>query len=131
MFFSRKHFIEFGYQVMGLDFGSNNTYNHYVKYFHEHNSMVVCSTLHNNRVVVYRLTKEQYESFKKGEFALSHDGRGYGTTPTGYPIKNYGMTVIYEGGELSRRKFLKEILDVAEDVAQGKDVKYEFTIKRK
>lgn len=131
MFFTRKHFIEFGYRVMGLDFGSNNTYNNYVKYFPEHNSMVVCSTIFNNRVMVYRLTKEQYDSFQDGKFALSHDGKGYGKTATGYPIKNHGLTVIYEGGELSRRKFLKEILDVAEEVAQGKDVKYEFTIKRK
>ncbi len=131
MFFNRKHFIDFGYQVMGLDFGSNNTYNIYVKYFPEHNSMAVCSTLHNNKVMVYRLTQEQYDSFQKGEFALSHDGEGYGTTPTGHPIKNYGLTVVYGGGELSRKKFLKDILDVAEDIAQGKETNYEFIIRKK
>lgn len=130
MFFSRKHFIEFGYQVMGLDFGSNNTYNHYVKYFPKYDSMVVCSTIHNNKVMVYRLTKEQYYSFQKGDFALSHDGKGCGTTPIGHSIKNYDLTVIFEGGNLTRKKRLKDILDVAEDIAQGKDVKYEFKIKR-
>jgi hypothetical protein len=131
MFFSRKHLLEYGYKVMGLDFGSNNTYNNYVKYFPEHNSMVVFSSVHNNKVLVYQLTKEQYADFQDGKFALSHDGKGWGTTPSGYPIKNYGLTTIFAGGEISRRKYLKEMLDVAEEVAQGNKVEFEFIIKRK
>lgn len=131
MFFRRKHLIDFGYQVLGLDFGRNDTYNHYVKYFPEHNSMVVFSSLFNNSVLVYRLTKQQYEDFQKGKFALSHDGKGWGTTPSGYPVKNYGLTVIFAGGEISRRKNLKEMLDIAEEVAQGNKVDFEFVIKRK
>lgn len=131
MFFRRKHLIEFGYKVMGLDFGSNQTLNHYVKYFPEHNSMVVFSTIYDNSVIVYELTKEQYDDFQDGKYALSHDGKGRGTTPSGYPVKNYGVKIIYAGGELSRIKYLKDILDVAEKIAQGEKIKYEFTIKRK
>ena len=41
MFFRRKHLLELGFQVMGLDFGRNDTCNHYVKYYPEYNSMVV------------------------------------------------------------------------------------------
>jgi hypothetical protein len=131
MFFRRKHLVEFGYKVMGLDFGSNDTYNHYVKYFPEHNSMVVFSSIHNNRVLVYRLTKQQYDDFQEGKFALSHDGKGWGSTPSGYPIKNHGITTIFAGGDITRRKYLKEMLDVAEEMAQGKEIEFEFVIKRK
>lgn len=131
MFFRRKHLVEYGYKVMGLDFCRNDTYNNYVKYFPEHNSMVVFSSIHDNRVLVYQLTKEQYEDFQEGKFALSHDGRGRGNTPAGYPIENYGLRIIFAGGEISRRKYLKEMLDVAEEIAQGKKVDFEFVIKRK
>jgi hypothetical protein len=62
---------------------------------------------------------------------LSHDGRGWGSTPTGHPIKNHGITTIFAGGEISRRKYLKEMLDVAEEIAQGKEIEFEFVIKRK
>lgn len=130
MFFRRKHFLEFGYKVMGLDFGRNDTYNNYVKYFDDLHSMVVCSTIFNNSVMVYKLTPEQYKDFHAGKFALSHNGKGYGTTPSGYPVKNYGLRIIFAGGELTRKKYLKDILDIAEDVAQGKDVKYEFVLKK-
>lgn len=130
MFFRRKHLLELGYKVMGLDFGRNDTYNHYVKYYPEHNSMVVFSTLHNNSLLLYRLTKEQYADFQKGNFALSHDNRGWGTTPAGYPIKNYGLTILFQGGEISRVKYLKNMLDIAEDLAQGKDVKFELIVKK-
>lgn len=121
MFFNRKHLLEFGYKVMGLDFHSNQTYNHYVKYFPENNSMVVFSTLHNNRVMIYKLTKEQYDAFQEGKYALSENGNGHGKTPTGYPIKNYGLTVVFAGGELKNRKALKTILDSAEKLAQEKN----------
>ena len=43
----------------------------------------------------------------------------------------FALKTIFSGGELSRRKYLKEILDVAEEIAQGKDVKFEFILKRK
>lgn len=119
MFISRKHLIKLGYEVLGLDFGRNDTFNHYVKYFPEFNSMVVFSSLHNNRVLVYRLTKQQYQDFQEGKFALSHNGNEGGTTPTGYPIKNYGLTVVFHGGGISRIKYLKEMLDVAEEIAQS------------
>lgn len=119
MFFSRKHFIEFGYKVMGLDFGSNHSCNNYVKYFPKFNSMVVCSTIFNNSVMVYRLTKEQYNKFQKGDFALSHDGNGRGTTPTGHKVENYGYINVYSGGELKNRKELKKYLDSAEEIAQS------------
>ena len=131
MFFTRKHLLEYGYKVMGLDFGRNDTYNNYVKYFPEHNSMVVFSTVFNNSVLVYRLTKQQYDDFQEGKFALSHDGKGWGNTPDGYPIKNYGLTIVFAGGSISRRKYLKEMLDVAEEMAQGKEVEFEFIVKRK
>lgn len=118
MFFRRKHFIDFGYKVMGLDFGRNDTYNIYVKYFKELNSLVVCSTIHNNAVMVYRLTKEQYDDFILGKFALSHNGNGFGKTPSGHPIKNYGYINIFSGGELKNRKTLKKYLDQGEIIAQ-------------
>jgi len=131
MFFTRKHLLEYGYKVMGFDFGRNDTCNNYVKYFPEHNSMVVFSTVFNNSVLVYRLTKQQYDDFQEGKFALSHDGKGWGNTASGYPIKNYGLTIVFAGGEISRRKYLKEMLDVAEEMAQGKEIEFEFVIKRK
>lgn len=131
MFFRRKHFIEFGYKVMGLDFGNNDTYNNYVKYFDEHNSMVVCSTIYDNKVMVYRLTPEQYKDFHAGKYALSHDGKGYGKTPTGHDVMNYGHTNVFKGGELSNRKSLKEFLDLAEEIAKGGNPKYEIVTKIK
>lgn len=131
MFFRRKHLLEFGYKVMGLDFGCNDTYNNYVKYFDEHNSIVVCSTIHNNRIMVYKLTPEQYKDFHTGKYALSHNGKGYGKTPTGYEIKNYGHRDIFPGGDLPNRKSLKAFLDIAEEIAQGKNVKFTITPKLK
>ncbi len=131
MFFRRKHLIGLGYNVIGLDFGRNDTCNNYVKYFPEHHSMVVFSTVFNNSVTVYKLTKDQYDSFQKGEYALSHDGKGYGSTPAGYPVKNYGLKVIFSGGELSRVKYLKDILDIAEEIAQNKRIDYEHIIKKR
>lgn len=124
MFFNRKHLIALGYKVMGLDFGSNHTYNNYVKYFPQFHAIVVCSTIHNNAVFVYKLTPEQYEAFENGKFALSHNGNGWGKTPCGYEVKNHGYISIFGGGDLTRVKYLKEILDVAEDIAQGKDIKF-------
>ena len=124
MFFRRKHLVGLDYKVMGLDFNRNDTYNNYVKYFPKHHSMVVMSTVHNNQVMVYKLTPQQYRNFEKGKYALSHDGKGSGTTPTGHEIKNYGFRPIFNGGEITRVKYLKEILDVAEEIAQGKEVEF-------
>lgn len=129
MFFRRKHLVELGYKVIGLDFNRNDTYNNYVKYFPKNNSMVVMSTVHNNQVMVYKLTPQQYKDFDKGKYALSHNGRGSGTTPTGHEIKNYGFRPVFNGGDISRVKFLKEMLDVAEEIAQGKEIS--FTINSK
>jgi len=129
MFFRRKHLLKLGYKVMGLDFGRNDTENHYVKYFPKHNSMVVVSTIHNNAVMVYKLTPQQYKDFDKGKFALSHDGNGFGKTPTGHEIKNYGFRPIFGGGEITRVKYLKEITDVAEEIAQGKEVTFSINTR--
>lgn len=121
MFFNRKHLLELEYKVMGLDFHSNQSCNHYVKYFPENNSMVVFSTIYNNRVMVYKLTKEQYDDFQVGKYALSENGKGHGNTPNGYPIKNYGLIVVFNGGALRNRIGLKKILASAEKIAQEKN----------
>lgn len=105
---------------MGLDFASNHTYNNYVKYFPEHNSMVVFTNIYNNSVLVYRLTKAEYEAFNRGDFALSFDGKGHGKTPTGHPVKNASLVTVYSGLELGNRKELKKYLDKAELIAQYK-----------
>jgi hypothetical protein len=118
MFFQRKHFIEWGYKVMGLDFNSNHTCNHYVKYFPEKYSMVVCSTIFNNKIMVYRLTPEQYKDFHDGKFALSHQGQNGGTTPSGYPVKDCGYINVFSG-DLKNRKSLKQYLDQAEVIASN------------
>lgn len=130
MFFTRQHLIDLGYQVLGIDFQTNNTYKNYVKYFPEHNSMVVFSTIFNNKVLVYKLTKEQFDGFNKGEFALSHNGKSSGTTCSGVPIKNYGLQTIFDGGFISRIKYLKEILDIAESIAKGEKIYFEYRIAR-
>lgn len=127
MFFNRKILVnEFNYQVMGLDFNNNHTYNNYVKYFDEYNSMVVFSTIFDNSILVYRLTPEQYKDFKDGKYALSHDGKGFGKTPTGYNVKNYGINKLFSGS-ISRKKTLKEMLDIAEEIAIGKKVELKIT----
>jgi hypothetical protein len=129
MFFKRKHLVEFGYKVMGFDTGSNNTCYNYVKYFPEYSSLVVFSTIFDNSVLVYKLTSEQYQDFIEGKFALSHNGKGYGKTPCGYDVKNYGLRTIFGGGEIARLKYLKEMLDVAEEIAQGQEVKFSINFK--
>lgn len=133
MFFNYGHLEPLGYKILGIGFSSKNTCNHYIKYFPNHNSIVVFSTIYNNRIVLYRLTEDQYHSFEKGEYALSHTGKGYGTTPCGVPIKNYGVNVLFEGGNITRYKKLKEMLSIAEDLAQGEKVDYEIItqLKRK
>lgn len=133
MFFNYGHLEPLGYKILGIGFSSKNTCNHYIKYFPEHNAIVVFSTIFENRLLVYRLTEEQYNGFIKGEYALSHTGKGYGNTPCGVPVKNYGVNVLFSGGNITRYKKLKEMLSIAEDFAQGKEVKYEIVteLKRK
>ena len=133
MFFNYGHLEPLGYKILGFGFSSKDSCNHYIKYFPNHNSIVVFSTIHYNRIIVYRLTEDQYHSFVKGDYALSHTGNGYGTTPSGAPIKNYGVNVLFEGGNITRYKKLKEMLSIAEDLAQGEKVDYEIItqLKRK
>lgn len=121
MFFKRKNLLEYGYKIMGFDTHRNSSCYHYVKYFDNHNSMVLFSTIHYNIINVYFLTPEQYKDFHKGKFALSHDGNSNGRTPSGYDIKIVKLVKVFEGGEINRRKYLKEMLDVAEEIAQGKN----------
>ena len=121
MFFNRKHLLEYGYKVMGIDTHSNKSCYHYVKYFDEHNSMVVFSTIHHNTVNVYFLTPEQYQDFHKGNFALSHDGNSTGRTPSGYDTKITQMVKVFEGGEMKYKTQLKYHLDKAETLAQKKE----------
>lgn len=131
MFFNYSHLEPLGYKILGIGFSSKNTCNHYIKYFPEHNAIVVFSTIFENRLLVYRLTEDQYNNFIKGEYALSHTGDGYGATPSEVPIKNYGVNVLFSGGNITRYKKLKEMLSIAEDFAQEKEVKYEIVTQLK
>lgn len=114
MHFNKKHLAEFGYKHSGVLEPSLDALTKYVKEFPEHYGIVVFSTLSRNKIVAFRLTKEQYEGYKNGDFSLSVSGR-LGKTPQGWDIKDYGRKEIFAGGEIKNRKTLKAYLDIAEE----------------
>ena len=113
MHFHRKHLVEYGYNYNSVLQPSLDTLSTYTKYFPEHFGVVAFSTIHNNKVVAFRLTQEQYEGYMKGDFSLSISGGVY-ISPQGWEVKDYGRKEIFQGGEIKNRKTLKGYLDLAE-----------------
>jgi hypothetical protein len=118
MFFNRRHLENHGYEIIGLRMGGLDTCHHYSKKFEDRRTLVIFSTIYHNMVGVYKLTEKQWDSYIKGEVALSHSGESHGKTPCGHPIINVKTMRIIHTGEIKRQKRLKELLDIAERVAQ-------------
>lgn len=119
MFFNKIHLENLGYKVVGLRMGGLNVCHHYSKMFEDKRTLVIFSTIYDNIVRVYKLTEKQWESYQKGDVALSLSGNSHGwTTTSGHHIINAHQMKIIHTGELKRQKRLKELLDIAERVAQ-------------
>lgn len=78
-FWKRKDVLPHGFQVLGLDFGGNNSHYKYVMYFQKQSAMLLFDSL-DNSLTLYRFKDEaQLKKFQNGDFAITkekdRDGR--------------------------------------------------------
>lgn len=72
MILNRKWLKTVGWQVLGLDMGSNDVIRKYVRYYPEKNAILIADA-HINEIYGFKLSLNEYNNFKDGKFAITRD----------------------------------------------------------
>ncbi len=72
MILNRDWLKTIDFKVLGIDMGNNGVIRKYVKYYPDKNAILIADA-HSESLYGYVLTKDEFNSFKDGKFAITTD----------------------------------------------------------
>lgn len=128
-FWDRKTMLNLGFKVLGLDFGNNQAYNFYVRYFPEHTAILIFDA-YENKMNLYQLSPSDYAGFNNGDYAITYDKSKHNTnSPMGSRLKFLeanDITLKTKHKKIERINHMKEAITIAELIAETKLITHKF-----